>query len=75
MGPTVIERDASLGGALVAQSVKRLTSAQIMISRLMSLSLVSGSVLTAQSLELLRILCLPLSAPPPLMLCLCLKNK
>ena len=36
----------------MAQSVKRLTSAQVMISQLMSLSPASGSVLTAQSLEL-----------------------
>ena len=39
------------GGAWVAQSVKRLTSAQVMILRIMSLSPTLGSVLTAQSLE------------------------
>ena len=38
-------------GTLVAQSVKRLTSAQVMILQLMSSSPTSGSVLTAQSLE------------------------
>ena len=38
-------------GALVAQLVERLTSAQVMISRFVNLSLESGSVLTAQSLE------------------------
>ena len=38
-------------GAWVAQSVKRPTSAQVMISRFMSSSPVLGSVLTAQSLE------------------------
>ena len=38
-------------GAWVAQSVKRLTSAQVMISWSVSLSPASGSVLTAQSLE------------------------
>ena len=38
-------------GAWVAQSVKRPTSAQVMISRSMSLSPTLGSVLTAQSLE------------------------
>ena len=38
-------------GAWVAQSVKRLTSAQVMISRSVSSSPASGSVLTAQSLE------------------------
>ena len=35
----------------MAQSVKHLTSAQVMISQLVSLSLTSGSVLTAQNLE------------------------
>ena len=39
------------GGASVAQSVQHLTSTQVMISRLMSSSPASGSVLTAQSLE------------------------
>ena len=38
-------------GAWVAQSVKQLTSAQVIISWLVSSSCVSGSVLTAQSLE------------------------
>ena len=38
-------------GAGVAQSVKRLTSVQVMISLSVSLSPVSGSMLTAQSLE------------------------
>ena len=38
-------------GAWVAQSVKGLTSAQVMISQFVSLSPASGSVLTAQSLE------------------------
>ena len=38
-------------GARVAQLVKCLTSAQVMISRFMSLSPTSGSVLTARSLE------------------------
>ena len=40
-----------LRGAWVAQSVK-LTSTQVMISRFMGSSPASGSVLTAQSLEL-----------------------
>ena len=62
-------------GAWVAQSVKRPTSAQIMISRFMSLSPTSGSVLTAQSLEpALDSVCPSLSAPPPLTLCLCLSK-
>ena len=38
-------------GAWVAQSVKRPTSAQVMISQFVSSSPTSGSVLTAQSLE------------------------
>ena len=38
-------------GAWVAQSVKCLTSAQIMISRFVGSSPMWGSVLTAQSLE------------------------
>ena len=62
-------------GAWVAQSVKRPTSAQVTISRFVSSSPASGSALTAGSL--LWILCLPLSAPPLLVLCLSpsLKNK
>ena len=40
-----------LRGTWVAQSVKRLTLAQVMISRSVSSSPVSGSVMTAQSLE------------------------
>ena len=52
-------------GAWVAQSVQRPTSAQVMISQFMSSSPPLGSVLTARSLELLRILCLPLSLPLP----------
>ena len=38
-------------GTQVAQLVKRLTSAQVMNSQFVNSSLVSGSVLTAQSLE------------------------
>ena len=65
-------------GAWVAQSVKRPTLAQVMISRLVSLSPTSGSVLTAQSLEPLQILCLSLSLctlPPWLTLCLSLVSQ
>ena len=62
-------------GAWVAQSVERPTSAQVMISRFVGSSPTSGSVLTAQSLELLWILCLPLSVPPLFVLSLSLKNK
>ena len=64
-------------GTWVAQSVKRPTSAQVMISQFVSLSPVSGSVLTAQSLEpALDSVSPSLSAPPQLVLCLsmCLKK-
>ena len=61
------------GAWVVAQLVGRLTSTQFMISRSMSLSPVSGSVLTAQSLEPASDSVSPsLSAPPLLMLCLSL---
>ena len=57
-------------------SVKRLTSAQVMISQFVSLSLASGSVLTAQSLQPASDSVSPsLSAPPVLPPCLSLKNK
>ena len=63
------------GGALVAQSVKHLTSAQVMISWFVSSSPVSGSVLTIQSLEPTSDSVSPsLSALPLLMLCLCLSK-
>ena len=62
------------GGAWVAQSVKRPTSAQVTISRSVSSSPESGSGLMAQSLEPVSDSVSPsLSAPPPFMLCL--KNK
>ena len=64
-----------LGGAWVAQWVKHLTSAQVMISRFVSLSPTSGSVLTAQSLEPASASVSPsLSALPLLMLCLSLSK-
>ena len=54
-----------------AQSVKRPTWAQVMVSGLVSSSPMSGSVLTAQSLEsALDSMSPSLSAPPLLMLCL-----
>ena len=60
-------------GAWVAQSVERLTSAQVTISRLVSSSPTLGSVLTAQSLEPASGSLSPsLSAPPLLMLSLSL---
>ena len=63
-------------GTWMAQSVKCPTLAQVMISRFVSSSPTSGSVLTAQSLEpTLDSVSSSLSAPPQLMLCLSLKNK
>ena len=60
----------------MAQSVKRWTSAQVMISQFMGLSSVLGSVLTAQSLEPASDSVSPsLSAPPLFMLCLSLSQK
>ena len=60
-------------GSQVAQSVKRVTLAQVMISPSVSSSPVSGSVLAAQSLEPASDSVSPsLSAPPLLMLCLSL---
>ena len=59
------------GGPWVAQSVKPLTLAQVMISLFMSLSPVLGSVPTAQSLEPASDSVSPsLSAPPLLALSL-----
>ena len=60
----------------MAQSVKRPTSAQVTISRYVSSSPASGSVLTVQSLEPASDSVSPsLSAPPLLMLCLTKINK
>ena len=47
----IVLKNDNRGGAWVAQSVERLTSAQVKISRSVSSSPASGSVLTAQSLE------------------------
>ena len=61
----------ALWGAWVAQSVERPTSAQVVISRSVSSSPASGSVLTAQSLEPASdSVSSSVSAPPLLMLCL-----
>ena len=61
----------------MAQSVKRLTLAQVMLSRFMGSSPALGSVLTARSLEpaLDSVSPRSLPAPPLLTLCLSLKNK
>ena len=64
------------GAPWVAQSVKRLTLAQIRISLLVSLSSASGFVLTAQNLETaLDSVSSSLSAPPLLIFCVCLSPK
>ena len=61
-------------GAWVAQSVEPQASVQVMISQFVSSSSVSGSVLTAQSLEPASGSVSPSpSAPPLLALCLSLK--
>ena len=68
----------TVGGAWVAQSVEPPTSAQVMISQLVSSSPALGSVLTAQSLEPTSDSVSPSpSALPLLTLCLSLslKNK
>ena len=58
-------------GAWVVQLVERLTSAQVMISRSVSSSPASGSVLTAQSLKpTLDSVALSLSTPSQLILSL-----
>ena len=60
-------------GAWVAQSVKHPTSAQVVISQLVGSSPVSGSMLTAQSLEpALDSVSPSLSAPPLLKVSVCL---
>ena len=46
-----IKKQEKSWGAWVAQAIKRPTSAQVMISRSVSSSPMSGSVLTSQSLE------------------------
>ena len=60
----------------MAQFVKHLTSAQVMISQVLEFEPESGSVLTAQGLKSASDSVSPsLSAPPLLTLCLSLKNK
>ena len=66
----------TLGGTRVARSVKRPTSAQVMISRSVGSSPALGSVLTARSLEPVSDSVSPsLCDPPPFMLCLSLSQK
>ena len=83
--PSLLEETTSMAlivietekrGAPVAQSVKCLTSTQVMIFQFRSLSPALGSVPTAQSLEpALDSVSPSLSAPAPLMLCLSLSQK
>ena len=64
------------GGTWVAQSVGRLTSAQVMMSRFVGSGPPSGSVLTAPSLEPASDSVFPsFSAPPLLVLCPSLSQK
>ena len=73
---TSLFKTSDTWGAWVAQSVERPTSAQVMISQLVSSSPTSGPVLTAQSLEPASDSVSPsLSALPPLVLCLSKLNK
>ena len=46
-----VSKTVTYEGAWVSQSVERPTSAQVMVSQFVGLSSMSGSVLTAQSLE------------------------
>ena len=63
-------------GIWVAQSFKRPTLAQVMISQLVGSSPALSSVMTPQSLEPVSDSVSPsLSVPPLFTLCLCLKNK
>ena len=72
----LVNKKLSSWGAWVAQSVKRLTSPQVMISRSVSSSPASGSGLMAQSLEPASDSVSPsLSAPALLALCLSLSLK
>ena len=69
-------QETSVKGSWVAQSVKRPTSAPVMILQFVSLSPTSGSLLAAQSLEPTSDpVSLSLSVPPPFALSLFLKNK
>ena len=78
LGVTFYFKKEKSWGTCVAQSVKHLTSAQVMVSQFVSSSPALGSVLIAQSLEpALDSVSSPLSASLPLALCVSfsLKNK
>ena len=71
-----IYKELTNWGAWVSWSVKRPTSALVMISWSMGSSPTSGSVPTAQSLEPVSDSLSPsLCDPPPFMLCLSLSQK
>ena len=70
-----IPRKVTFRGAWVAQLVKRLTSAQVMISPFVSSSPASGSVLTAQSLEPVSDSVSPSLSDPPSVHALSLSQK
>ena len=69
MLPKVKRTYKSRGTAWVAQLVEHLTSAQVMISWLLSSSPVWGSVLIAQSLEPASDSVSPSLSAPPLLVC------
>ena len=76
MNGRVDKKHTECRGAWVAQSVKRPTSPQVMVSQFVSLSPASGCVLTTQGLEPASDSVSPsLSAPPLLMLYLSLSQK
>ena len=66
----------NLRGTWVAQLFNHPAPAQVMISQFVGWNTMSGSMLTAQSLEPASDSVSPsFSAPPPLALCLSLKNE
>ena len=72
----VLKKNMNSRGTWVAQSVKRPTSAQVMILQSMISSPASGSVLTAQNQGPASDSVSPsLSDPPPFVLCLSLSQK
>ena len=75
-GVSMMIRRECFWGTWVAQSVEHPNLAQVVSPWSIRLSPASSSVLTAQSLEPSSdSMSSPLSAPPPLALCLCLSLK
>ena len=74
MGKRKLTQD-TLGDTWVAQSVKCLTLAQVMISQFMGSSPTSGSVRQLRAWNLLQIWCLPLSLPLPCSCSVSLSHK